>query len=112
MDRASTLTLLVAFGVVVLTTIGNTLLEWYRQHHNHTREAKILRCAFLQELRTHREMIANSISGEQREEKTGHILVPVDHFMPVYDHMVGKIGLLEPRSQRITQSLQLPNLGS
>lgn len=88
--------LIVGLGAVVVATLGNTLLEWYRQHLRHMKEAQILRCAFLQELRTQRAMIANSMSPDQREEKKGGFMIPLDAFMPVYDNMIGKIGVLEP----------------
>ena len=88
--------LIVGLGAVVIATLGNTLLEWYRHHLRHSRETATLRSAFLQELRTQRAMVTNSLNKDQREEKEGAFVIPVDDFMPVYHHMIGRIGVLEP----------------
>jgi len=80
----------------VLATAGNTLLEWYRQNLQDRREARAIRRAFAEELRTHRRMYAGAMSDEQRKETDGSFLVPIDPFFPVYENMIGRIGVLAP----------------
>ena len=41
-------------------------------------------------------MYSGAMSNEQRAEGTGAFLVPIDPFFPVYDNMIGKIGVLTP----------------
>lgn len=88
--------LIVGFGAVILATLGNTALEWFRRNLNDRREAGALRTAFAEELRVQRTFYANAMSKEQRAETKGHFLVPIDRFMPVYDALIGKVGLLKP----------------
>ena len=88
--------LVVGLGAVILATAGNTVLEWYRQTLQDRRQAATIRRAFAEELRTHRKMYDSALSAEQRTETTGSLLVPVDTFLPIYDNMIGKIGLLAP----------------
>lgn len=88
--------LIVGLGAVVLATAGNTALEWYRQNLQDRRQAGAVRRAFAEELRAHRRMFAAAMSDEQRAELEGSFMVPIDRFQPVYDNMIGKIGLLAP----------------
>lgn len=87
--------ILIAFGVVVLTTFGNTLLEWYRRHLHDAREANIIRRAFIEEMRIHRKMYAGAMTPEQEANPQESFLIPADTFMPVFENMIGKIGLLK-----------------
>ena len=58
--------LIVGLGAVVLATAGNTLLEWYRQNLQDRRDARAIRRAFAEELRTHRRMYAGAtLTGER-----------------------------------------------
>lgn len=86
--------LIVGLGAVVLATAGNTLLEWYRQTLQDRRETNALRRAFAEELRAHRRMYSGAMTDEQRAETEGSFMVPIDQFMPVYENMIGKVGLL------------------
>ena len=88
--------LIVGLGAVILASLGNTALEWYRHHLQETREARTLRRAFLQELQTQRRMFARAMTRDQKDETDGTFMVPVDRFLPVYDQLIGKIGVLEP----------------
>ena len=93
--------LIVGLGAVVVATIGNTLLEWFRHTIRQRREAQTVRVAVAEELRVHREMYKNSISQDQRNEDSGHFLIPIDRFMPVYDALIGKLGLLRPQEAKV-----------
>jgi hypothetical protein len=101
MDAATTLQiyqpLIVGLGAVALGTLGNTLLEWFRRSLHDRREAQTIRTAFSEELRVHRNMYSQALTGEQREETNGSLLIPIDRFMPVYDNLIGKVGLLRPK---------------
>jgi len=88
--------LIVGLGAVVLATIGQTALEWYRQHSTHSRRAAIVRGAFLEELKVHRGMLANAISAEQKGDPGASFLIPIDRFYPVYDNMIQDVGFLNP----------------
>jgi hypothetical protein len=88
--------LIVGLGAVVLATLGNTLLEWFRRSLHDRREANTVRTAFAEELRVHRLMYSQAMTSEQRAETEGAFLVPIDRFMPMYDNIIGKVGLLKP----------------
>ncbi len=88
--------LIVGLGAVVVATIGQTLLEWYRQNLTDSRRAATVRRAFLEELRAHRAIIAGSLTDEQRKDPGGSFLIPIDRFYPVYDNMIQDIGFMRP----------------
>lgn len=88
--------LIVGLGAVILATLGNVLLEWYREHLARKREAITIRRALIEELRAHREMFADSVSEEQRKNPGGgQLLIPIHDFTPIFDKLVDRIGALE-----------------
>ncbi|MGA9580939.1 MAG: hypothetical protein WBR13_03085 [Allosphingosinicella sp.] len=88
--------IIVGLGAVVVATIGQTLLEWYRQRSTHSRRAATVRRAFAEELRVDRSFIEGAISEDQKNESGGSFLIPLDKHFPVYDNMIGDVGYLEP----------------
>jgi hypothetical protein len=86
--------LIVGLGAVVVATIGQTALEWYRQHSAQSRRATIIRRAFLEELRVHRSIIAGALTEEQKKEPGSSFLIPIDKFYPIYDNMIHDVGVL------------------
>lgn len=88
--------LIVGFGAVVLASIGQVILERFRSSHQRKREAAYLRRAMIEELRTHREMIDESVTQEQIENPgDGELMIPINRFMPIFDRLFDKLGVLE-----------------
>lgn len=100
MASASTWTiyqpLIVGLGAVVLATFGNTLLEWFRQSLQDRREARVVRRAFSEELRAHRRNLSEAFPDTKPVSPDENLVVPFDRFLPVYDNLIGKIGILRP----------------
>jgi hypothetical protein len=46
-------------------------------------------------------MIAGSITVEQMDKPGDSILIPMDRFYPIYDHMIGEIGFLDPHEIQV-----------
>lgn len=96
MDRATTFAMLVAFGVVVLTTLGNTLLEWIKRWLDHRHEATTLRRALLEELKQARDSYALNVERAGEPIEGGQFLIPVSERNPIYDANIQRLGLLRP----------------
>ena len=88
--------LIVGLGAVVLATLGNTLLEWFRQHLSNRHASAALRRALVEELRLAKETADLNSKRSAKPEPGGSILVPVAERYRVYDENVSKIGLLRP----------------
>lgn len=85
---------IVGLGAVVVGTLGNTLLEWFRHHIIDKRAAAALRRSLLEELRHAKETIdVNKIRTDAPEEG-GHFIIPLQEKYRIYDHSIDKIGLL------------------
>jgi hypothetical protein len=90
------LTLIIAFGVVILTTLGNTLLEWFRQHSASKRAALILRRALLEELKLARETADTNGTRCDDPPEGGSLIVPVAETFRIYDANINNLGHLQP----------------
>jgi len=88
--------LIVGLGAVVLATIGNTLLEWFRQRLANKHRATALRRALLEELRVLQESIESNFERTSNLSEGGSFLIPVTEGYRVYDSSIAEIGILEP----------------
>ena len=95
MDNASD-AVLIAFGVVILTTLGNTLLEWFRQAHSRRSEAVAMRRALIEELRSFKESSDVNYERSSEPEPGGSFVIPVTETYPIYEASIEKLGLLRP----------------
>lgn len=82
-------------GAVVLATLGNTLLEWFKQSHADTRSAVALRRGILEELK-HIKSTADINASRAADAGNASFLIPIQENFPMYDHGISKIGLLKP----------------
>lgn len=81
--------LIVGLGAVVLATIGNTLLEWFRQHLTNKHRATALRRALLEELRVFQESLDLNLERTHNPYEDGSFLIPVSERYRVYDNSIG-----------------------
>jgi len=88
--------LLIAFGVVILTTLGNTILEWLKQRWANVHAAEALRRALLEELRQARDSGSVNIERAAEPEPGGSFLIPVPEKYPIYEANISNLGLLTP----------------
>lgn len=88
--------LIVGLGAVMLATIGNTLLEWFRQHLTNKHKATALRRALLEELRVFHESLELNLERTERPHEDGSFLIPVSERFSVYDSSIREIGMLDP----------------
>jgi hypothetical protein len=107
MNEATSSAILVAFGVVVLTTLGNTLLEWFRQHLTNRHDAEALRRALLEELRQAKETTDTNFRRTSEIESGGSFLIPVPERYPIYDANIGNLGRLRPARSPLLSALTL-----
>jgi hypothetical protein len=85
---------IVGLGAVVVGTLGNTLLEWFRHYVTDKRAAAALRRSLLEELRHSKEIIdLNKIRVDEPEDG-GHFIIPLQEKYRIYDQSIDKIGLL------------------
>ena len=85
MNEATVTAMLVAFGVVILTTLGNTLLEWFRQHQANKYAALTLRRALVEELRQAKETADTNSQRSDDVEPGGSFIMPVPEAYPIYE---------------------------
>ena len=86
--------IIVGLGAVVVGTLGNTLLEWFRLHVKDKRDAGALRRSLLEELKHSKETIdLNKVRADAPEEG-GHFIIPLQEKYRIYDQSIDKIGLL------------------
>lgn len=88
--------MLIAFGVVVLTTLGNTVLEWFRQSLSNRHASVTLRRALVEELRQAKETAELNIDRSGNPEPGGSFLIPVSEGHRIYDANIGNLGKLKP----------------
>ena len=96
MTSATSSAMLVAFGVVVLTMLGNTVLEWVKRWLDHRHEATTLRRALLEELKQARDSVALNFRRSGEPIEGGSFLIPVSERNPIYDANIQRLGLLRP----------------
>jgi len=87
--------IIVAFGVVVLTTFGNTILEWYRQGLTRRHAAETLRRVLIEELRQAKETADLNSKRSDDSDEGGSLLIPVGSY-PFYEANILQLGLLTP----------------
>ncbi len=92
--------LIVGLGAVVLATVGNTLLEWYKQALSDKNVAETLRKALIEELRFARETAATNFTRTSDVEEGGSFIIPVQERYHFYDASISNIGKL--RSDQIS----------
>lgn len=95
-DGPTSWALLIAFGVVVLTTLGNTILEWLKLHWANKRGAETLRRALLEELKQARDTGVVNLERTANPEPGGSFLIPVTEAHRIYDANISNLGLLRP----------------
>jgi hypothetical protein len=88
--------IIVAFGVVVLTTLGNTLLEWYRYHLTNKHSAVTLRRALVEELRLFKESAATNSMRSDNVQTGGSMIIPVAEKFAIYETNIHQLGVLRP----------------
>jgi hypothetical protein len=86
----------VAFGVVILTTLGNTVLEWFRQRHARLNSAASLRRALVEELRQAKEAAELNTFRAANPAVGGSFIVPVKGKYEIYEANVANLGVLAP----------------
>jgi len=87
--------LIVGLGAVVLATVGNTALEWFKQSHSQRRSATALRRALLEELRyVGRTYEGNVVKASGAPGQS--FVIPIQQKFPVYELGLDRLGLLRP----------------
>jgi hypothetical protein len=86
--------LIIAFGVVVLAAIGNTVAEWYRQFTANKHAAMVLRRGLLEELRLAKETAEINSKRTDRPDQGGSFIVPVWEEYRIYDANITHLGRL------------------
>jgi hypothetical protein len=89
--------LIVGLGAVVVGTLGNTLIEWYKQHLTRTHAARGLRRALAAELKLEKETADEATSRYGNPEEGGSFIIPIQERHSIYDGAVGQLGLLQPK---------------
>jgi hypothetical protein len=87
--------LIVGLGAVVLATIGNTLLEWFKQVLLDRATAKSLRKALLEELRFARDTAEINVKRCSEVEENGSFIIPIQERFQIYDQNIANIGKLK-----------------
>lgn len=96
MDRSTSSAMLVAFGVVVLTMLGNTVLEWIKRWLDHRHDATTLRRALVEEIKQARDSVELNFQRTGEPIEGGSFLIPVSERNPIYDANIQRLGLLRP----------------
>lgn len=87
--------LIVGLGAVVLATLGNTAIEWFKQSHGERRAATALRRALLEELRyIGRTFEGNAVKASGSPDQS--FVIPIQQKFPVYELGLDRLGLLRP----------------
>ncbi len=95
MDWTVYQSLIVGLGAVVLGTIGNTILEWFKQSQAERRAATALRRALLEELRyIKRAFDGNAVKADTAADQS--FVIPIQQKFPMYEQGIDKLGLLLP----------------
>jgi hypothetical protein len=89
--------LIVGLGAVVLGTLGNTLIEWYKQYLTRTHAAQGLRRALAAELKQEKETADTNTLRSENLIEDGHFIIPILERFPIYDGAIGQLGLLKPK---------------
>jgi hypothetical protein len=85
---------IIGLGAVVVGTLGNTLLEWFRHYVTDKRAASALRRSLLEELKHSKETVdLNKIRADEPDEG-GQFIIPLQEKYRIYDQSIDKIGLL------------------
>ena len=92
--------LIVGLGAVVLATIGNTMLEWFKQSLSDRSVAKSLRKALIEELRLARDTAAINFTRSNEIAENGSFIIPIQESFQIYDQNIANIGKL--RSDEIS----------
>jgi hypothetical protein len=89
--------LVVGLGAVVLGTLGNTLLEWYKQHIARSNASEGLRRALAAELKLEKQTADENANAYKDTASDEWIIVPIPEHHPIYDGAIGQLGLLKPK---------------
>ena len=92
--------LIVGLLAVVLGTIGNTLLEWFKHSLSDRAIATSLRKALLEELRMARDTASTNFTRTQEIEEGSSFLIPLQEHYRIYDENIANLGKL--RSDQIS----------
>ena len=90
--------LIVGFGAVILTVLGNLILEATRQTRSDKRLAQMIRVMLLEELRVHERSFSSAV--DRTSEKSGGdgaYLIPISERFPAYELMLKDLALLNER---------------
>lgn len=89
--------LIVGLGAVVVGTLGNTLIEWYKQHLTRTHAARGLRRALAAELKL-QKVTADAANFRYGNAEVGDsFVIPIQERHSIYDGAIGQLGLLQPK---------------
>ena len=92
--------LIVGLGAVVLATVGNTLLEWFKQSISDKSLANSLRKALIEELRMASETASVNFTRTSKVEQGGSFIIPIQERYHFYEANISNIGKL--RSDQIS----------
>ncbi len=88
--------LIVGLGAVVMGTIGNTLLEWYRNYLKNVSTSTSVRYAIIEELRQARETAVANMERSEAVEDGSSLIIPLPERYPIYETNIAAIGTLRP----------------
>jgi hypothetical protein len=89
--------LIIGLGAVVLGTLGNTILEWYKQHIARSHASDGLRRALAAELKLEKQTADENANAYKDTASDEWIIVPIPERHPIYDGAIGQLGLLKPK---------------
>lgn len=92
--------LIIGLGAVVLATVGNTLLEWFKQSLADRSLAQSVRKALIEELRMASETASVNFNRTSEVEEGGSFIIPIQERFHFYEENISNIGKL--RSDQIS----------
>lgn len=85
---------------MVLATVGNTLLEWFKQGLSDRSLAQSVRKALIEELRMASETASVNFTRTSKVEEGGSFIIPIQERFHFYEENISNIGKL--RSDQIS----------